>query len=308
MKIYKSLSKVAKGSQDSILIIGNFDSVHKGHTYLIDEARKLADSKNKKLSLLTFSPHPYAILNPNASPINIFYEEQKIDKLKEKGVDALFILKFDEGFSSYSPEEFVENILVKALNIDSLIVGEDFRFGKKRSGNKDTLKKLSKKHGFGFSPVNIQSYCDLVYSSSSVRDLLSEGSIQEAAIILGYDYYIDGTIIPGKQNGRKIGFKTANIKPEGLFIPKKGVYASYATVEGYDKKFKSITNLGLRPTIDEQELVEVHLFDFDEDIYYKKLRVYLKKYIRPQIKFNNLQELKNQIGIDVQKAKEILEK
>jgi len=308
MKVYRDLTDLPVEALNCVIAIGNFDSVHKGHLSLIEEAKNLAHSLNKKSALLTFDPHPFSVLNPESEPINLFYEEHKIQKIKERGVDFLFILKFDQKISSLSPENFVKKILLDKLKISYLLVGDDFRFGSKRSGNKASLEKMAKKYRFGFSTVAIKSYGSLVYSSSSVRDFLRNGYPDQASIILGYEYFIDGKIIPGNQNGRKIGFKTANIKPQGLFLPKKGVYASYATVEGFNKRFKSITNLGLRPTVDEQELLEVHLFDFDEDIYYKNIKVYLKKYIRPQIKFNNLEELKKQIEIDVQKTKEILER
>jgi riboflavin kinase/FMN adenylyltransferase len=228
--------------------------------------------------------------------------------LEQTALDILFIQTFDKGFSKITPEDFIEKILVNELKINCLVVGEDFRFGNNRSGTTKLINELAAKHGFEFKSISLLKFAQEIFSSSKIRELLSYGAIDEANNILGYKYFIKNTIIKGKQNGRKIGFPTANLSLENLYKPKRGVYTAIVEIEGRKEKYKSIANLGTRPTIDEQELLEVHIFDFNEEIYGKKLKVYLNKYIRPQIKFKNLEELKTQIRIDVQKAKSLLAK
>lgn len=308
MEIVTKLSHLAKKHQDSVLIIGNFDSVHRGHRYIISEAKKIANRKGKRLALLTFDPHPLAVLKPELNNMNLFFYEDKFSMLEKTELDILFVQTFDKKFAKISPEEFIDKILVNELKISCLVVGEDFRFGNDRSGTTKLLNELSVKHGFEFQSIALLKFAQEIFTSSKIRELLSYGAIDEANNILGYEYFIKNTVIKGKQNGRKIGFPTANLSLENLFKPKRGVYTAIVEIEGRKEKYKAIANLGTRPTVDEQELLEVHIFDFNEEIYGNNLKVYLNKYIRPQIKFKNLEELKTQIKIDVQKAKSLLAK
>lgn len=308
MKIISDLSSTPSNCLHTVLLIGNFDAIHRGHRYIIDTAKAIAKKSNQKLALLTFDPHPALVLNPTVKNINLFFKQDKIQLLKEAGIEVLFLQKFDKEFSDLTASEFIEDVLYKKLHISALVVGENFRFGAKRQGTTEYIQQVAQLYNFHFYPVKLFNYMSTVISSSKIRESLAEGNIAEASSALGYDYLIKNEIIRGKQNGRKIGFPTANLKIDGLSLPKRGVYAARAFIEGDSREFDAIANLGLRPTIDEQELLEVHLFDFNEEIYGKILKVYLKNYIRPQIKFNGLEELKKQISIDVQKAKNFLEK
>lgn len=308
MQIITDINSLPSEFQNSVLMIGNFDSVHRGHQHLINEAKNIASRLNKKVALLTFNPHPASILQPNLDLINIFPYEEKVNLLQKAGIEILYIHRFNLDFAKTKPEDFIKKVLVNKLKISSLVVGEDFRFGSSRTGSIKLLKELSKDYNFNVHCIELKSFGSDIFSSTKVRNYLAEGEIKTASMILGYDYYIRNTVIYGQQNGKKIGFPTANLSIDGLFSPKHGVYAAYAIIEGDQEKYKAVANLGTRPTIDTQKLLEAHLLEFDKDIYGKKLTIYLNKYIRPQIKFNNLDELKRQISLDVQKAKNILAK
>ncbi len=308
MIIIEDFVQLPDNVKNSTLIIGNFDSVHKGHQYLIKEAKNIATQTNTKLALLSFSPHPHKFFVPDSDNINILTTDVKADLLQKNGIEIFFIKKFDESFSQTTPENFIEHFLVKTLSIKNLIVGKNFRFGAKKAGDIELLAKNSEKYGFGFFPAELLNSSEGKISSSLIREYLAKGEIAFASNLLGYDYFIEGKVIEGDKRGAKIGFPTANLNINHIMPPKLGVYAAKVQIEGDDEIYKSVVNIGPRPTIDTKKLIEAHIFDFDKDIYGKKIKIYLKKYIRSQVKFNNLSELKIQIKLDVQKTKELLKR
>jgi riboflavin kinase/FMN adenylyltransferase len=281
-----------------IITLGNFDGVHIGHQKLIAKVKELAHEQHKIASVMSFEPHPSVFFNYKNKDYRILSFKEKFKNLKNLGIERLYLATFNNSFASLSAEEFVENILVKTLNISHIVVGYNFSFGHKREGNYEILKKLAKKHNFGISQIECQSD-GKAYSSSAIRELLMQGKPEEASKQLGYQYYITGRVIKGKSLAITLGYPTANIKLHDLFRPRYGVYLINAIIEGDSQIYYGMANIGKRPTLDGvNELLEVHIFDFNQDLYGKNLKVELKKFIRDEHKFNNIEELVSQIKLD----------
>ena len=290
-------------------VIGNFDGVHKGHQHLISTAKMLANDLELPLAILTFTPHPRAFFRPQDPPFLIMDQVQKERVLEEHGADIIVNITFDEALRTASPEEFAHEVL-KPLHIAHLFAGADFAFGKARAGTIETLSELGK--GFDMQASGVTLAVDthqMALSSTRIRAALQAGQVDMAADMLGRPYKISGLVAKGDQRGRTIGFPTANLPMTDQLHPAFGVYAVSVMIGTGAGAYSvdGVANIGIRPTVNDRGvLAEVHLFDFQDDIYGQRIEIALKGYVRAEMKFENLDALKAQIGKDSKRARDIL--
>ena len=268
MKVYNwKITDKKLDIEPSAAAIGNFDGVHLGHKKVLEEAKKLSTEKKLPISVLTFEPHPREFFSSEKNNFLLQTNSQKIETLRKHGIDNLINLKFDKNLSELHPEEFIEKVLFKNLSLKHVFVGKDFKFGKNRKGDTDTLKNIGAKYNIGVSSISLKTLNTVSISSSKIREHLKSGNIIEANKLLGRPYKISGLVIEGDKRGRSINFPTANIKLENLIMPAFGVYS--VSVKGIENKiYNGIANIGRRPTVNDRgELIEVNLFDREIDLY-----------------------------------------
>lgn len=289
------------------IAFGNFDGLHTGHQYVIQQALHLAHEKGLHAGVMTFYPHPKEVLGRVEKATYITPIEDKLHLFEQLGLDLTYVVQFDPSFSQLSPAEFIQQYIID-LNIKYVICGFDFCFGKQGQGTVATLKQVSKDTGaFDVHEVSKIKYNEDKISSSHIRNLLQEGAVKETIALLKRPFRLCGVVEHGEKKGRTIGFPTANIRlTRPYIVPRQGVYA--VEVKGLSKSYYGVVNIGTRPTVSNDDVVsiEVHLFDFNEDIYGKALCLDFIDFIRPERRFNSLDELKNQISIDAEKARHIL--
>jgi len=310
MLLYRHYDTLPIEAKGAVVAIGNFDGVHKGHQAVINEAGLIARDLGRPWAVLTFEPHPRKFFDPNQTPFRLTPFRAKTREIAALGVDILIVQRFNKAFSRLGAEVFVTDALVRGIGAKHVVSGYDFVFGHKRSGHCDLLLSMGAEQGFGFTAVNaVEDENAAVYSSTRVRDFLSEGDLGGAKDILSRDYEISGRVIHGERRGHSIGFPTANIRPGQAMCPKLGVYAVQAAIETDNEPVwqDGVANIGIRPTFGGNGIIlEAHLFAFDDDLYGKRLRVRLIDFLRPEKKFDGIDELKAQIASDVAKAKEVL--
>jgi riboflavin kinase/FMN adenylyltransferase len=311
VRIFRHTNDVHDSLKGAVVAIGNFDGVHRGHQTLIGQARRLADERHAPLGVLAFEPHPQEFFRPGAECFRLTPLRTKARLLAEQGVDAMYALPFDAALASKSAQDFVMDVLVDALAVGQVVVGPDFRFGKARAGDTTVLSYMGEMEGFGVTivaPVEDDAHGKI--SSTRIRDALKAGRPQEAAHLLGHWWTIEARVEHGDKRGRTIGVPTANMHLDDYMKPAFGVYAVRATVMDGDKilgRHDGVANLGVRPMFETQSpLLETWLFDFDGDLYGKHLAVELVSYMRQEAKFDDLDELKEQIATDAYHAKSIL--
>lgn len=304
MKIFESYRRNVHGLDACVVVIGNFDGVHKGHQVLLKTAQDLAKEANVPLAVLTFEPHPRSLFRPEDPVKRLTPPDVKAWRMKEFGVDYLFSINFDWDFASQSAERFIQDILVNGLNAAHVVVGYDFRFGQLRKGGPDDIQAA----GIPVTIVEEQDDADgAKYSSSHVRQALRHGNMHEANDILGWGWEIWGEVIKGDQRGRELGYPTANFNLGDTVHPNYGVYATMVNIKGEDEWFAAATNIGIRPMFEiPTAQVESFIFDFDREIYGKTLRVRLVERLRGEAKFDSLDELVKQIDEDCAQARKIL--
>jgi len=287
------------------LAIGNFDGIHLGHKVIISKLIEDAKKNDKPSAILSFNPHPRQFFARQPDQYQIISEKNKQNILERLGVDYYFSLSFDESIANLSPSEFIEKIIINKLKINKLVVGYDFRFGKNRKGDTILLKDYSSIHGFlleVIDPIKEDNGKE-IYSSSAIRAAIGSGNIETANLMLGYKWIMEGTVIHGDKKAREMNFPTANLLPHEQVYPAKGVYAVQTFIN--DQQYKGIANFGERPTVGGKKLLfEVHLFDFDQDIYGKHLTVEFLTFIRGEKKFDSFALLAEQIKKDIQTAKD----
>lgn len=304
MEWIKSQETALPHFTDSVLTIGNFDGIHLGHQKLINE---LIFQSKKYLApsiVCTFRPHPRTILRPHEPHHRLFDHRDQFEVLNQLKVDFLIEEKFSKDFSLMSAEEFLENYIDKIFKPKHLVVGHDFNFGKSRLGNFEYLKSFCEKKSWGLSLVEALIKDGQIISTSQIRKLLEHGDLKKAEEYLGRPYYLRGPVRLGYKRGRTLGVPTANLSPEIDFIPRKGVYFTWAYLN--NKKIPSITNIGFNPTFEHSDSylkVESHLFDFNQDIYGEHLKIELIQFHRDEMKFASFEHLKKQIFSDLDIAK-----
>jgi riboflavin kinase/FMN adenylyltransferase len=310
MRIIRHYKDVPDAARGAVVAIGNFDGVHRGHQAVIGQARALAADMGVPVAVLVFEPHPRQYFAPDAPFFRLSSFRAKVGLLAENGVDITYALPFDKHMASLTAPEFVSDVLVKGLGAVHVVVGYDFCFGKGRAGDITALRYMGDMEGFGVTVVSAQGEGDgEVFSSTRVREALSEGRVEDAARLLGRPWFIEGRVLDGDKRGRTIGFPTANVQLDGVVPPKFGVYAVEVEIEDGPHKgaYKGVANLGKRPTFNKEDvLLEVNLFDFAGDIYGAHLRVSLMGFIRAEQKFDSLDALKAQIAADADTARSIL--
>jgi riboflavin kinase/FMN adenylyltransferase len=284
----------------SAVIIGNLDGVHRGHQAVLRQARAIADARGLSTVVLTFDPHPSQVLR-GAAPPRLATLERRIELLRRHGADEVVVEPFTPELAALSPERFATDLLSQRLGAKAVVVGENFRFGAHRAGDLDMLRALGKKLGFEVAAAEVAGDDRGPFSSTRVRDAILSGNIEEATRLLGRRHSLSGVVEGGDRRGRTIGFPTANLGGVTEVLPPHGVYAVFAGEQ------PGVMNIGLRPTVDgTTERIEVHLFDFEGDLYSKRLRVHLIGRIRPEMKFAGLDELKAQIAADAASARNML--
>jgi riboflavin kinase/FMN adenylyltransferase len=306
MTIFTTLEELAPYTQTgSCATIGNFDGVHLGHQVLLQEVLNKAAQADLPSLAVTFDPHPLQVLQGWTPPF-ITDPQQKLDLMQKAGIEHILCLRFDPDMAELSPEEFVYRYLVQGLRIKELIIGYDYAFGKKRSGNFELLQELGQKYGFQVHQVQPVYYQGEIVSSTRIRALVEQGRLDEVRPLLNRFYQLQGVVVQGAGRGDKLlGIPTANLKLTDKLIPKPGAYAVWGEYQG--QFLPGVANVGRNPTFNNQTLsLEVHLFNFCKDIYSQSLKVHFVQRLRDEIKFPSLEELKDQIHRDIQKGKEIL--
>jgi len=285
--------------------LGNFDGVHKGHQALLARTAEQARALDAPLLVLTFEPHPRRFFVPNTGPFRLTMPPAKLRLLEQHGVQAVLAQNFDTAFAALSADAFVDDVLLGGLGARHVVCGYDFTFGWRRGGNVEMLRDMGARKGFAVTVLDPVMREGEIYSSTSIREALRAGWPSEAAELLGHAWEIEGVVEEGDKRGRAIGFPTANVALGEHLRPRFGVYAVRALIDG--KWRGGVANLGRRPTIGKlQENFEVHVFDFAGDLYGKSLRVALIDFIRPEMKFSGLDQLKAQIAADGEAARTIL--
>jgi riboflavin kinase/FMN adenylyltransferase len=300
--------------KNAVITIGTFDGVHVGHRQIIKQLITEAAAIQGESVIISFYPHPRSVIaNSNAVVKLLGTLEEKIGLLSTTGVDHLVIIPFDKTFANQTAEEYISNFLVANFHPHTIIIGYDHRFGRNRVGNYQLLVAFGKKLGFEVKEIPEHLLNEIVISSTKIRQALLHNDISTANKFLGYEYFFEGLIIKGNQLGRTLGYPTANLKidAEDKLIPGNGVYSVHAVIidenDQRSSALKGMMNIGIRPTIEGvQRVIEVNLFDFDQDIYGKKLQVFVHGYQRAEQKFEDLDALKLQLGIDKQIAEKAL--
>ena len=306
MKVFRSFD-IPNNYLDAVIAVGNFDGLHLGHQKVILEAKKISKEKKKKLGVLTFEPHPKCFFKKKFDFFRLSPFRVKYSLMKEIGVEFMLNIKFDSKLVNINAEDFVKNILIEKLKVFYIVTGFDFVFGNQQSGNVKTMKKLAElTKKFFFKEISEFKFGNNEISSSQIRKNLRNGNLNNANKILSRKWMVISRVIKGEKKAREIGFKTANLKINDYCNLLYGVYFVNVTIldSRIDNKFKGIANYGVKPTFTNNEpLLEVHLFDFDEEIYGKKLRIEFVKLVREEKKFESIEKLKDQIINDINKVK-----
>ena len=298
MKVFHSISDF-KCTNRAVVTLGTFDGVHLGHQKIINRLTNNSQNNFLESVVLTFSQHPRNVLNGGNDVSLLTTNQEKINLLEKHGVDNLVVVDFNQNFSVLSGEEFVKNILVDKLNIQKIIIGYDHRFGKNRSSDIHDLIYFGKKYHFDVEQISAEELNEITVSSTKIRNAIQSGNIKLANEYLGYNYIFTGKVIKGQQLGRTIGFPTANISIENpqKIIPKNGVYIVEGSWQG--KTHQGMMNIGTKPTVDgKKTTIEVHFFDVNEDLYNLEITISVHEFIREEVKFNSIDQLKTQLQKD----------
>ncbi|MBI3139431.1 MAG: bifunctional riboflavin kinase/FAD synthetase [Sphingobacteriales bacterium] len=288
--------------RNAVITIGTFDGVHMGHRQIIDKMKAEAGAHDGETVIITFHPHPRKVVSSEFMGIRLLTTlEERICLLDKLGIDHLVVVPFTEVFANQSAEEYIRDFLVARFHPHTVIIGYDHRFGRDRLGNYQLLEAQAPVYGYRLLEIPKHVLENISISSTNIRKALLHNDTITANKVLGYDFFFSGEVVHGDKLGRKLGYPTANlkIKDEDKLIPGNGIYAVYAQPEGYKEKLKGMMSIGFRPTVDgKKRVVEVNIFDFDQDIYGQTLKVFVRKYLRPELKFDGLEPLIKQIGQD----------
>lgn len=316
MQVLRDLGACPRPERGCAVTIGAYDGVHRGHRAVIDQLKRIAAERGLDTAVVTFDRHPASVVRPESAPLLLTDLEQKLELLEAAGVDHTLVVHFDESRSREPAEEFVEEVLVGCLNARSVAVGEDFHFGYQRKGNVDLLRELGVEHGFDVTPIDLVGVDGAPapeaerVSSTAIRRALAAGDLDHANEMLGRQYEVRGVVATGDRRGRELGFPTANVSvPADILLPADGIYAGW-----YERPDGSVhataMNLGRRPTFYETahaSLLEAYLLDFDGDLYGEPAKVRFVARLRPELKFDDLDALVEQIARDVEDTRRVLQ-
>ena len=308
MRTYTTYTDLPASARGAVIALGNFDGLHRGHQAVIARVREIAAEHGAPSGIGLFRPHPRRFFKPDAPPFRLMSAGLREGILDELGVDLLFELPFDADMRDMDDEAFVERVLHRGLGIRHVVVGADYGFGKNRCGDVDSLTRLGAARGIGVTPVSPVGLHDMYgkYGSTEIRKALAQGDVFHAQHMLSRPWMVDGVVQEGQKRGRTIGWPTANISFGDLVRPKPGVYAVECHVAGTPDWLPAVANTGTRPTVGGQEArLEAHIFDFDQDIYDKRLTVRFRSFIRDERKFDSFELLKEQIERDAAGARAV---
>jgi riboflavin kinase/FMN adenylyltransferase len=308
MEILRTIDELGSLAGSTHLAIGVFDGLHLGHQAVIGRAQEAARQTRGNAVVVTFDPHPVRVLRPEKAPRLLTSTRHKVKLIERLGVDAVLLLEFTLEFSKTPPEIFVEKLVRAAKHLRQICVGQEWTFGANRSGSIRLLEELAPKMGFQVASVPPVSVDGRVVSSTLIRSAVECGDLESAAKYLGRDFTILGTVTEGRQLGRRLGFPTANLRAHNELFPPNGVYAAKAWFR--EEEYGGVVNIGVRPTIENEageRILELHLFDFDQQIYGEDVEVAFLAYLRPEQKFAGVDELQTQIQRDAEKARGIYE-
>ncbi len=306
MQIIENVFNISQKIQPTAIALGYFDGIHLGHQKLIESAMQIARQKKIKSLVFTFKTHPLSVLAPNHIPKLLFSNEKKIETFESIGIDYLIFPKFTHQIMKMSPENFVQEILVEKLNTQHVIVGFNYTFGYRGTGTPDILMKLGRKYGFEVTIIEPVQVDHVTISSSLIRKLLLDGDIKKVNKYLGRNYSISGKVIQGKGLGKKISIPTANIEIDNsLALPRSGVYHTKILYRG--KIYVSLTNIGINPTFKNHPFtIETHILNFSKDIYNEEIEILFVDRIRPEIKFDSLEDMVAQIKKDIEDVNKLM--
>ena len=309
MQVHRNIDQLPL-FRNAIVTIGTFDGVHMGHRQIIDNLKTEARKNNGETVIITFHPHPRKVVSSTILGIRLINTlDEKIELLEQAGIDHLVVVPFTDAFANQPAEDYIKNFLIGKFHPHTIIIGYDHRFGKERKGDYLLLEKMADESNYILKEIPKHVLEEIAISSTKIREALLEGRIEIADRLLGYDFFFTGTVIHGDKLGRKLGYPTANLKieDEEKITPGNGIYAVYAEVGSPGPEIrnsnhlhlKGMMSIGFRPTVDgKSRVIEVNIFDFDSEIYGRQLKVFVKKYLREEIKFDSLDGLIKQIDKD----------
>jgi len=310
MKVYRDIDQLPS-FRNSVITIGTFDGVHEGHRSIIEHLKQEAKKINGETGIITFHPHPRKVVSSAILGIRLINTlDEKIELLENTGIDHLAIVPFTEAFANQPAEDYIKDFLIEKFHPHTIIIGYDHRFGRDRQGDYRLLERMASVYNYVLKEIPKHVLDEIAISSTNIREAIIHSDIDTANKLLGYDFFFEGVVIDGDKLGRKLGYPTANLKitDEEKIHLGDGIYAvevdfpfagNSANLETNNTKLKGMMSIGFRPTVDgKKRVIEVNIFDFDKDIYGETVRVYAKKYLRPEIKFNNVDDLVKQIAKD----------
>lgn len=289
----------------AVVTIGNFDGMHVGHQAVIRRVVARAQELGRPSAVVTFEPHPLAVVAPDRVPRRILTMAQKEELISELGIDTLVVVPFTHDFSRWTASRFIDEFLAGILNVSEVHIGRDFCFGAGREGTFDRLTEAGRRHGFAVEAVSDVLVRGIRVSSSLVRRAIVAGDIRVVTLALGRTYFVDGRVATGRRLGRKLGFPTVNVDPANELHPGSGVYVTTSRFESFSRSFEGVTNIGMRPTMYENSatVIESHILDFDSNVYGDTVRLYFHRLLRREKQFRSAVELTNQIRSDIATAR-----
>ncbi len=309
MQVHRDIDNLP-AFRNTVVTIGTFDGVHMGHRQVIDKLKTEAKVVDGETVIITFHPHPRKVVSSTILGIRLINTlDEKIELLEQLGVDHVVVVPFTDAFANQPAEDYIKNFLIDKFHPHTIIIGYDHHFGRDRLGDYRLLEKDTGKYNYQLKEIPKHILENISISSTNIREAILHSDITTADKLLGYEFFFSGIVVHGDKLGRKLGYPTANLKitDEEKIVPGNGIYAVYAQPEGYTEKLKGMMSIGFRPTVDgKKRVVEVNIFDFDKEIYDQTLKVFVKKYLREEIKFDGLEALVKQIDRDKVNSLQVL--
>ncbi|MBN8674025.1 MAG: bifunctional riboflavin kinase/FAD synthetase [Chitinophagales bacterium] len=301
MKVHRDIDNLPV-FRNAVVTIGTFDGVHMGHRQILDKLKEEATAISGETVIITFHPHPRKVISSTILGIRLINTlEERLQLLKQHGIDHVVIVPFTEAFANQPAEDYIKNFLVSRFHPHTVIIGYDHRFGRDRLGDYKLLEKKAIEYNYHLKEIPKHILDNISISSTNIREAILHNDTETANLLLGYEFFFSGVVVHGDKIGRTLGYPTANLKvqDEEKITPGNGIYAVYASLPGNSKRLKGMMSIGFRPTVDgRRRVIEVNLFDFSSEIYDQTLTVYVKKYLREEVKFEGLEALVKQIDQD----------